>query len=326
MEKDEIRTGLQVAEIKRDLVDNLFYLLGKFPEVATPNDWYLAVAYSVRARLLSRWVKSAHEYYETKARTVCYLSPEFLIGPQLGMNLLRLNSEQSFRQALQELGLNLDDIIEHEKEPGLGNGGLGRLASCFLESMATLQVPAIGYGIRYEFGIFDQEIRNGWQLEVADSWLSLGNPWEIAKPEIRFDVKFGGHTEPYRDAEGRYRVKWIPQHVVQGTPYDTAMLGFGVNSANRLRLWKAQACTSFDFQAFNHGDYYGAVHDKVDDENITKVLYPNDEAVAGRELRLNKQYFLGACSLQDMIRLYLQREQALEGFHKKFAAPLHGTH
>src|SRR3989441_2833248 len=173
MEKDEIRTGLQVAEIKRDLVDNLFYLLGKFHEVATPNDWYLAVAYTVRDRLLSRWVKSAHEYYETKARTVCYLSPEFLIGPQLGMNLLRLNSEQSFRQALQELGLNLDDIIEHEEEPGLGNGGLGRLASCFLESMATLQVPAIGYGIRYEFGIFDQELRDGWQLEVADQWLRL---------------------------------------------------------------------------------------------------------------------------------------------------------
>jgi len=194
MEKDEIRTGLQVAEIKRDLVDNLFYLLGKFPEVATPNDWYLAVAYTVRDRLLSRWVKSAHEYYETKARTVCYLSPEFLIGPQLGMNLLRLNSEQSFRQALQELGLNLDDIIEHEKEPGLGNGGLGRLASCFLESMATLQVPAIGYGIRYEFGIFDQELRDGWQLEVADQWLRLGNPWEIGRPDIRFDVQLGGHS------------------------------------------------------------------------------------------------------------------------------------
>ncbi len=323
---EDARTGFEFAEIKRDLVENLFYLQAKFPEVATRHDWYVAVAYTVRDRLLNRWVKSAHSYYEHKARTVCYLSAEFLIGPQLGMNLLRLNSYDAFREAARELGLNLEDLIEYEEEPGLGNGGLGRLAACYMESMATLQVPAIGYGIRYEFGIFDQEIRNGWQVEVADSWLSLGNPWEIAKPEIRFDVKFGGHTEPYRDAEGRYRVKWIPQHVVQGTPYDTAMLGFGVNSANRLRLWKAQACTSFDFQAFNHGDYYGAVHDKVDDENITKVLYPNDEAVAGRELRLKQQYFLVSCSLQDMIRLYLQREQTLEGFHKKFAAQLNDTH
>jgi len=323
---EDARTGFEVAEIKRDLVENLFYLQAKFPEVATRHDWYVAVAYTVRDRLLNRWVKSAHSYYEHKARTVCYLSAEFLIVPQLGMNLLRLNSYVAFREAARELGLNLEDLIEHEEEPGLGNGGLGRLAACYMESMATLQVPAIGYGIRYEFGIFDQEIRNGWQVEVADSWLSLGNPWEIAKPEIRFDVKFGGHTEPYRDAEGRYRVKWIPQHVVQGTPYDTAMLGFGVNSANRLRLWKAQACTSFDFQAFNHGDYYGAVHDKVDDENITKVLYPNDEAVAGRELRLKQQYFLVSCSLQDMIRLYLQREQTLEGFHRKFAVQLNDTH
>src|SRR6266481_6055979 len=323
---EDARTGFEVAEIKRDLVENLFYLQAKFPEVATRHDWYVAVAYTVRDRLLNRWVKSAHSYYEHKARTVCYLSAEFLIGPQLGMNLLRLNSYDAFREAARELGLNLEDLIEHEEEPGLGNGGLGRLAACYMESMATLQVPAIGYGIRYEFGIFDQEIRNGWQVEVADSWLSLGNPWEIAKPEIRFDVKFGGQTEPYRDAEGRYRVKWIPQHVVQGTPYDTAMLGFGVNSANRLRLWKAQACTSFDFQAFNHGDYYGAVHDKVDDENITKVLYPNDEAVAGRELRLKQQYFLVSCSLQDMIRLYLQREQTLEGFNKKFAIQLNDTH
>src|SRR5207247_3431495 len=246
MEKDEIRTGLQVAEIKRDLVDNLFYLLGKFHEVATPNELYLAVAYTVRDRLLSRWVKSAHDYYETKARTVCYLSPEFLIGPQLGMNLLRLNSEQSFRQALQELGLNLDDIIEHEEEPGLGNGGLGRLASCFLESMATLQVPAISYGIRYEFGIFDQELRDGWQLEVADQWLRFGNPWEIARPDIRFDVNFGGHTEAYRDQRKRYRVRWIPDRVVQGTPYDTAMLGYCVDTENLLRVLKAEDQRSFD--------------------------------------------------------------------------------
>jgi len=321
-----VRTGLDASEIKRDLIDNLFYLLGKFPEVATPNDWYIAVAYTVRDRLLDRWVQSAYHYYEDKTRTVCYLSAEFLIGPQLGMNLLRLNSEKAFRQAVNELGLNLDDLIEHEEEPGLGNGGLGRLAACFMESMATLQVPAIGYGIRYEFGIFDQEISDGWQLEVADQWLRLGNPWEIARPDIRFDVNFGGHTEAYRDQRKRYRVRWIPGQVVQGTPYDTAMLGYGVDTANLLRLWKAEAKRSFDFRLFNAGDYYGAVHDKIESENITKVLYPNDEPAQGRELRLKQQYFFVSCSLQDMIRLYLQRDQTLDGFPKKFAVQLNDTH
>ena len=323
---DDVRAGLHVEEIKRDLVDNLFYVQGKFPQVATRNDWYVALAYTARDRLLSKWVRSAHEYYEQKARTVCYLSAEFLIGPQLGMNLLRLNAEGEFRQAVGELGLDIDALIEHEEEPGLGNGGLGRLAACFMESMATLQIPAIGYGIRYEFGIFDQKIHDGWQVEVADSWLRLGNPWEIARPEIRFDVKLGGRTEAYRDADGRYRVRWIPADIVEGTPYDTPILGYGVQTANMLRLWKAEANISFDFQAFNRGDYYGAVHDKVIDENITKVLYPNDEAAQGRELRLKQQYFFVSCSLQDMIRLYLQREKTFEAFAGKFAVQLNDTH
>src|SRR6267142_127602 len=229
---EDARTGFEVGEIKRDLVENLFYLQGKFPEVATQHDWYVAVAYTVRDRLLNQWVKSAQSYYEHKARTVCYLSAEFLIGPQLGMNLLRLNSYDAFREATRELGLNLDDLIEHEEEPGLGSGGLGRLAACFMESMATLQVPAIGYGIRYEYGIFDQEIRNGWQVEMADQWLRLGYPWEIARPDIRYDVKMDGRTQSYTDEKGRYRVKWIPDHIVQGTPFDTPMMGFGVETGN----------------------------------------------------------------------------------------------
>jgi starch phosphorylase len=324
--KRNVRTGLDAPEIKRDILDNLFYVLGKFPEVATRNDWYLAVAYTVRDRLLNRWVQSAYQYYEHRVRTVSYLSAEFLIGPQLGMNLQRLHIEDPFRRAAEELGVNLDELIEHEEEPGLGTGGLGRLAACFMESMATLQVPAIGYGIRYEFGIFDQEIRDGWQLEVADPWLRLGNPWEIARPDLRFDVKFGGHVEPYRDTSGRHCARWIPDQTVQGTPYDTAILGFGIQTANLLRLWKAEAKRSFDFRLFNAGDYYGAVHEKVDSENISKVLYPNDEPAQGRELRLKQQYFFVSCSLQDMIRLYLQREQSLHQFHEKFAVQLNDTH
>lgn len=322
----DVRTGRDVEEIKRDVLDNLFCLQGKFPEVATRNDWYLAVAYTVRDRLLNYWVKSAHDYYKHKVRTVCYLSAEFLLGPQLGINLLRLGIQDEFRQAVEELGLNLDDLIEHEGEPGLGNGGLGRLAACFMESLATLRVPTIGYGIRYEFGIFDQEIRNGWQVEIADRWLRLGNPWEIARPEIRFDVKLGGRTEAYRDTAGRYRVDWMPEHVVKGTPYDIPVLGHGVGTANLLRLWKAEATESFDFQAFNIGDYYGAVHDKVDSENITKVLYPNDEPLQGRELRLKQQYFFVSCSLQDMIRIHLQREQTPHSFPEKYAVQLNDTH
>jgi starch phosphorylase len=321
-----IRAGFGAGEIKSDLLDNLFYLQGKFPEVATRNDWYLAVAYTVRDRLLDRWVKSAHDNFEHKSRTVCYLSAEFLIGPQLEMNLLRLGCRDAFSEALRQTGISLDDIIEHEQEPGLGTGGLGRLAACFMESMATLQVPAIGYGIRYEFGIFDQEIRDGWQVEVADDWLRLGFPWEISRTDVQFAVKFGGRTQPFTDASGRYRVEWIPDHVVQGKPYDTAMLGYGGENANLLRLWKAESSLQFDFHLFNAGDYYGAVHEKIDSENITKVLYPNDEPVQGRELRLKQQYFFVSCSLQDMVRLHLQRGEKLERFHEKFAAQLNDTH
>src|SRR6185503_13062209 len=201
--------------------DNLFFIQGKFPEVATRNDWYLALAYTVRDRLMDRWVKSVHQYWENKLRTVCYFSAEFLLGPQLGMGLLDLGIEDVVRDVLQEQGLTLEELIEQEEEPGLGSGGLGRLAACFMESLATLGVPALGYGIRYEFGIFDQEIRDGWQVEVADRWLRLGYPWEIAHPEISYDVKFGGHTEAYKDAAGHYRVNWIPEQVVRGTPFDT---------------------------------------------------------------------------------------------------------
>ena len=320
------RTGLQVDEIRQALLDNLFYVQGKFQEVATRNDWYMAAAYTVRDRLLRHWLQSVQDYYVRRARTVCYVSAEFLIGPQLGMNLLSLGIQNEFRQAVTGLGLDLDELIEHEEEPGLGNGGLGRLAACFMESLATLDVPAIGYGIRYEFGIFDQEIRNGWQVEVADRWLRFGNPWEIARPEIRVDVQFGGRTETYRDSDGRHRVRWKPDYYVTGTPCDTPVLGYGARTANFLRLWKAEAAAPFDLRAFDRGDYYGAVHEKIDSENITKVLYPNDEPLQGRELRLKQQYFLVACSLHDMIRIFLQRDETPHSLNEKYAVQLNDTH
>lgn len=320
------RLSTSTEGLKRAFVDNLFYSQGRYPEVATPHDLYMAAAYTIRDRLLDRWVNSAQTYQKTEARTVCYFSAEYLLGPHLANNLINLGIMESAREAGEQLGLNFDDIVlEQEEEPGLGNGGLGRLAACYMDSLATLQIPAIGYGIRYEFGIFDQIIEDGWQVEISDLWLRDGNPWEIPRPKLRYTVCFGGHTEHYQDG-GRTKVRWNPDLIVDGVAYDTPILGYGVGNANLLRLWKAEAPKSFDIQAFNTGDYYGAVNAKVGAENITKVLYPNDEPQVGKELRLKQQYFFVTCSLQDMIRLHLSSSQPLELFHEKFAAQLNDTH
>jgi glycogen phosphorylase len=323
---DDIRTGLSARAIRQAIHESLFYHQARFPAVATRNDYYLALAYAVRDRLLHRWLRAAQTYYEKASRTVCYLSAEFLLGPQLGNNLINLGVQSQVRQAVEELNLDLEELLEQEEEPGLGNGGLGRLAACYMDSLATLEIPAIGYGIRYEFGIFDQEIRDGWQVEVTDKWLQLGNPWEIPRPEIAFDVKLGGCTEAFYDVQSNFRVRWIPDRVIKGIAYDTPLLGYNVNTANLLRLWKAEACESFNFQSFNIGDYYGAVDEKVCSENITKVLYPNDDPAAGKQLRLEQQYFFVSCAIQDMIRIYLQREKNLDHFHLKYAVQLNDTH
>ncbi|MDJ0619821.1 MAG: glycogen/starch/alpha-glucan phosphorylase [Calothrix sp. MO_192.B10] len=323
---EDDRTGLSIETLKRALADNLFYIQGKFPQIATKNDYYMALAYTVRDRSLQRWLSTVQTYIEQNVKLVCYLSAEFLVGPHLSNNLINLGIYEQVGQAVAESGLNLDELQAQEEEPGLGNGGLGRLAACFLDSLSTLEIPAIGYGIRYEFGIFDQEIRDGWQVEITDKWLKFGNPWEIVRPEDTVEVKFGGHTESYVDTRGHYRVRWIPDSVVKGIPYDTPILGYGVNTANTLRLWKAEAPESFDFQRFNVGDYYGAVDEKIVSENITKVLYPNDEPSQGKQLRLAQQYFFVSCALQDMIRIHLFRRQSLETFHEKFAAQLNDTH
>ena len=324
-EKD-IQFGMDVESIRRTFIRNLFCHRGKFPEVALPNDNYLALAYTVRDRIMQKWIFSARTYFEKASRTVAYLSAEFLIGPQLGQNLLSLGITEATRQAMDELGLSLDALLEQEEEPGLGNGGLGRLAACYLDSLASLEIPAIGYGIRYEFGIFDQEIHDGWQVEVLDRWLRLGYPWEISHPEIAFLVKLGGHTEGYTDVTGRYRVRWMPDRVVKGIPNDTPVLGCGVNTANMLRLWQAEAFTSLDLQAFNVGDYTRACEEQVHTENITKVLYPNDDTEAGKSLRLQQEYFFVSCSLQDMMRIYLQKQKTLDHFHEKYAVQLNDTH
>ena len=257
---------------------------------------------------------------------VAYLSAEFLPGPHLANNLLSLGIIGQTRQALEELGYNLDELLEQEEEPGLGNGGLGRLASCYLDSLAALEVPAIGYGIRYEFGIFRQALRDGWQTEITDEWLHFGNPWEIGRPEVAYDVNFGGRTEAWTDEAGRYRVRWVPETVVKGTAYDTPILGYRVGTCDLLRLWKAEAVESFDFAAFNHGDYYRAVEDKVRSENLTKVLYPNDEPVQGKVLRLQQQFFFASCSLQDLLNVHRLLGGHPEDFHERYAVQLNDTH
>ena len=320
------RTGLAADTLQRAVVDNLAYLQARYPDIATTHDWYMALAYSVRDRMLARWVSAVQTCAARDVKVACYLSAEFLIGPQLGNNLVNLGIEASARVAMEALGQDLDALLALEEEPGLGNGGLGRLAACYMDSLATLEVPAIGYGIRYEFGIFDQEIRDGWQVEVTDKWLQKGNPWEIVRPDVSFYVNFGGHSEAESDAHGRYRVRWIPANRVKGVACDTPVLGYRVNTCNTLRLWRSEAVESFDFQDFNVGDYYGAVQEKVISETLSKVLYPNDEPEIGKRLRLAQQYFFVSCSLQDMLRLLDTKGEPIERFAELFAAQLNDTH
>jgi len=320
------RTGMTATDLRQAVTDHLRYSVGRLPAVAKPHDYYRALALAVRDRIQHRWIATSETYFFSKHKVACYLSAEFLMGPHLGNNLLNLGIEEAARSALAELGHDLDEILACEEEPGLGNGGLGRLAACYLDSLATLRRPAIGYGIRYEFGIFDQEIHDGWQAEITDKWLRYGNPWEIAKPDIAYHVNWGGHTEQDLDERGSFRVRWVPHQVVKGTAYDTPIQGYGVANCNTLRLWSAEAVESFDFEAFNTGDYYQAVDDKVVSETITKVLYPNDEPAVGKRLRLAQQYFFVSCSLQDMLHLLDLAGVPTEQFPERFAVQLNDTH
>ncbi len=315
-----------IDKLKRAFAYKLFFQQGVLPFTASLNDYYLMVSSVLRDRMQGLFINSVAALRENKSRVVCYLSAEFLMGPYLLNNLINLGLDDQFSQAAEESGLDLQQIIDHEEEPGLGNGGLGRLAACYLDSLASLEIPAIGYGIRYEFGMFDQAFDQGWQKELSDRWLQPGNPWEFKKPDIAVTVGFGGNTVSFVDDLGRFRVRWNPGLMVMGIPYDTPVPGYRVNTVNILRLWSAEAPRSFDFEDFNVGDYFGAVMEKIQAENITKVLYPNDEQFQGKVLRLRQQYFFVTCSLQDMIRICFIQHENLSNFHQHFAVQLNDTH
>jgi glycogen phosphorylase len=323
---DTMRTGQISAEIQQAILNNLLHTQAKPVPFATRNDWYMATAHAVRDRMLHNWLMTFDIFMSSNLKIVSYLSSEFLMGPHLGNNLVNLGISEPVRKALSALGHDLDDILLQEVEPGLGNGGLGRLAACYLESMATLRVPAVGYGIRYEFGIFDQEIHNGWQVEKGDNWLKNGNPWEVRRPDITYEVSFGGRTEHVHDPDGGLSVRWIPEKVITGVAYDTPVAGYRSGGVSVLRLWKSEAVASFDFQAFNAGDYYKAVDDKVLSETISKVLYPNDQPEIGKLLRLCQQYFLVSCSLQDMIWFHLSLGRSIGSLSESFAIQINDTH
>src|SRR3569623_1068290 len=304
-----------------DLLDKLTTELAKFPGVETANDKFLALAYAVRDRLLRRWVDSARAILAKKHRTVIYLSAEYLIGPQLGANLLTVDLEAEARTAVAELGATLEALVDHEEEHGLGSGGLGRLAACDMDSLATHDIAAGGHGLRYEVGIFDQDSRDGWQVERTDRWLRAGNPGEIRRYDVTHTVGFGGYTE--HDAGG---AQAVPDRVVEGVPYDTPIAGYGTKTTNFLRLWSAIASEELDLDAFQVGDYWRAVDAKIRSENLTKVLYPNDSSPAGKQLRLEQQYFFVSCALQDCIRLLLHGGASIREFPKVFAVQLNDTH
>ena len=298
---------LPTSSLAQSMRRHLFSSQAKSPSLATSHDHYLCLALAVRDRLLTSWVDTAETYTRQHVRTAVYLSAEYLLGPHLENNLGSLGLREEADTACQELGLSLEDLLAQEPEPGLGNGGLGRLAACFQESMATLELPAIGYGIRYEFGIFRQQVGPTGQLESTDPWLASGNPWEVIRPEWSYPVQIGGQT-------------------VIGVAYDTPILGYGVHTANTLRLWSAQAPDAFDFASFNAGDYTRAVLQKVQSETLSKVLYPNDELEQGKRLRLSQQIFFVSCSLQDMFRILQGQGLPVTEFHRKFAVQLNDTH
>ena len=318
-------TGTDVESLIHSFKFHLQFTLAKDQYSATTQDRYHALALAVRDRLVGRWINTQQAYHHRNVKRVCYLSLEFLIGRAMGNNVISLLMEDTCREAMHRLGLDWDVLRDVEVDAALGNGGLGRLAACFLDSMATLKLPAIGYGIRYDYGIFKQRIENGYQVEEPDNWLRMGNPWEIPHPEYSYVVHFGGHAEPVR-MNGSTRWRWQDTRPIIGMPYDTPIVGYGSYNVNTLRLWTAGATQDFDFHDFSRGSYVEAVEDKVMAENLTKVLYPSDAIYAGRELRLRQQYFFVSCSVQDIIRRFKADNDDWLSFPDKVAIQMNDTH
>ena len=318
--------GMSADDIRKGFLNNLEYNIAKDKFSLTPYDQYLSLSYTVRERLIERWISSRQYYHKQNVKRIYYLSMEFLLGRLLADNIMNLKITESCEEAARELGLDIEEMIDQEHDAGLGNGGLGRLAACYLDSMATLKLPAVGYGIRYEFGIFNQKIINGNQHELPELWLQYRNPWEFERPEYKVTIKYFGKTMYYTDNAGNTRISWIDTDDIIALPYDIPVPGYGVNNVNTLRLWSARAADEFNLQYFNNGDYIGACQDKISSENISKVLYPNDNNVSGKELRLKQQYFFTSASLQDIIRRYLQSNTDFTAFADKVAIQLNDTH
>jgi len=316
----------RIEAFKHSFEKHLLYTMAKDQYSATKLDLYKSLALSVKDELNKRWIQTQQTYYNVDAKRVYYLSLEFLMGRALGNNLINLKLEEESARGLEELGYDLEQLQELEWDAGLGNGGLGRLAACFLDSMATMELPAYGYGIRYEYGIFYQHIRDGYQVETPDNWLRYGNVWEIQRPEYLYPVKYYGRVIQFTDTDGTLRSEWIETEDVMATAYDTPIPGYGNNTVNNLRLWSAKSTREFDLDYFNHGDYIKAVQDKQKTETISKVLYPNDNVIQGRELRLKQEYFFSSATLQDIIRRYRKAHPDFTEFPDKVAIQLNDTH
>ncbi|MEO5760700.1 MAG: glycogen/starch/alpha-glucan family phosphorylase, partial [Vicinamibacteria bacterium] len=318
---------LDEAGIIASFAQRMMYTVAKDAYTARDFDVYQALAYSVRDRLMERWFKTQSAYYVADVKRVYYLSLEFLMGRALLNNVVNLGARHAHLQALRQLGYDLEAIQEKEWDAGLGNGGLGRLAACILDSAASLALPFYGYGIRYEYGIFQQRIQDGAQVESPDNWLRYGNPWEIPRPDAIFPVRFYGRTEYNADSHGRMRARWVDTQEVWAMAYDTPVAGFCNDTVNTLRLWSAKSSREFDLSQFNEGDYVHAVQDKTDSENISKVLYPADDRYAGKELRLKQQYFFVTATLQDVLRRFFKfGARSFRDIPDKVAIQLNDTH
>ena len=318
--------GTDVASVSKSIINRLVFSVGKDDITATARDWFHATAFMTRDRLIERWMETMRSYYVADAKRVYYLSMEFLMGRTLMNSLLNLAFEPACGEALRQQGVDLREVREMEPDAALGNGGLGRLAACFLDSMATLNLPGYGYGIRYEYGMFAQRIEGGRQVEHPDNWLRYGNPWEFPRPEVLYQVKFGGRVVEFSDEHGVPRHHWVDTEDVMAMAYDSPIPGFATPTVNNMRLWAAKASRDFDLKYFNEGNYIKAVEDKNESENLSKVLYPQDSTAMGRELRLRQQYFFVCASLQDILYRFSKFHQDFDELPEKVAIQLNDTH